>query len=143
MARYVVTVPSSKSAADAFAYMADMRLYPEWDRGIKKVEQTVGDGPGEGATFDVTIAGLGGRPATMRYVTTEYAPTTSVVLVGKGGGFTSVDRITVTPTATGCDVTYDAKLSLNGLLSPFNPLLGLIFNKVGDRAARGLRKVHA
>ncbi|MGA0862508.1 MAG: SRPBCC family protein [Ilumatobacteraceae bacterium] len=143
MARYVVTVPSSKSPDNAFAYMADMRLFIEWDRGIKKVEQVVGNGPGEGATFDVTVVGLGGRPATLRYVTTEWNPSTEVVLIGKGGGFTSVDRITVTPTATGCDVTYDAKLSLNGLLSPFNPLLGLIFNKVGDRAAKGLRKVHA
>lgn len=143
MARYVVTVPSSKSPSEAFAYMADMRLYTEWDRGIKKVEQVTGDGPGEGATFDVTVNGLGGRPATLRYVTTEFSPDTSVVLVGKGGGFTSVDRITITPTATGCDVTYDAKLSLNGLLAPFNPLLGLIFNRVGDSAARGLRKVHA
>ena len=143
MARYVVTVPSSKSPEHAFAYMADMRLFTEWDRGIKKVEQVTGDGPGEGATFDVTVAGLGGRPATLRYVTTEWKPSTEVVLVGKGGGFTSIDRITVTPTATGCDVTYDAKLTLNGLLSPFNPLLGLIFNKVGDRAAKGLRKVHA
>ena len=38
MPRYVVTVPSSKSPQDAFAYMSDMRLFTEWDKGIKKVD---------------------------------------------------------------------------------------------------------
>ncbi|MEY3691177.1 MAG: hypothetical protein RJB57_832, partial [Actinomycetota bacterium] len=54
--------------------------------------------------------------------------------------FTSVDRITVKPAESGCSVTYDAKLTFNGLLAPFNLALGLVFNKVGDSAAKGLRR---
>jgi hypothetical protein len=34
-------------------------------------------------------------------------------------------------------------LLLNGCLSPLNPLLGLVFNRIGDRAAVGLRRVLA
>lgn len=143
MPRYVVTVPSSKSAADAFAYMSDMRLYPEWDKGISKAELVEGSAPGLGAAYAVTVRGVGGRDTVFRYDTTEWTDGTSLLLVGKGGPFKSVDRITVAPTATGCDVTYDATLTFSGLLAPFNLALGLVFDKVGDRAARGLRRVLA
>ena len=36
MPRYVVTIPSSWTAERAYEYMADMRNYPEWDRGITR-----------------------------------------------------------------------------------------------------------
>jgi hypothetical protein len=57
--------------------------------------------------------------------------------------FTSIDRITIVPTATGCDVTYDAILTANWIIAPMNLLLGRVFDKVGDTATRGLRKVLA
>lgn len=139
MPKYNVTVNSSKSPQEAFAYMSDMRLYAEWDKGIKKVELVAGSEPGKGAAYDVTVAGFLGRDAVLRYETTEFDPDTNVLLVGRNSMFTSVDRITIEQTPTGCNVTYDATLTLNGLLSPMNVLLGLVFNKIGDRAARGLR----
>lgn len=140
MPRYVVTVPSSKTPEDAFAYMSDMRLFGEWDKGIKKADLVAGDSAGLGATYDVTVGGFGGRDLVLRYETTEFDPHSNVLLVGRSSLFTSVDRVTVTPTPTGCDVTYDAKLTFNGLLAPMNLALGLVFNKIGDRAANGLRK---
>jgi len=140
MPRYVVTVPSSWSPDRAYSYMADMTNYVEWDRGILRVTQTKGSGGGEGAVYEVTTRGFGGRDMLLTYETTEHDGATNVLLVGRNFMFTSVDRITVAPTATGCDVTYDAKLTFNGLLAPLNLPLGLVFNKVGDAAARGLRK---
>ena len=140
MPRYVVTVPSSWSPDRAYAYMADMTNYVEWDRGIMRVTQTKGSGGGEGAVYEVTTRGFGGRDMLLTYETTEHDGSTNVLLVGRNFMFTSVDRITVAPTATGCDVTYDAKLTFNGLLAPLNLPLGLVFNKVGDAAAKGLRK---
>lgn len=140
MPRYVVTVPSSWSPDRAYAYMADMTNYVEWDRGIMRVTQTKGSGGGEGAVYEVTTRGFGGRDMLLTYETTEHDGSTNVLLVGKNFMFTSVDRITVAPTATGCDVTYDAKLTFNGMLAPLNLPLGLVFNKVGDAAAKGLRK---
>ncbi len=140
MPRYVVTVPSSWSPDRAYSYMADMTNYVEWDRGILRVTQTKGSGGGEGAVYEVTTRGFGGRDMLLTYETTEHDGSTNVLLVGKNFMFTSVDRITVAPSATGCDVTYDAKLTFNGLLAPLNLPLGLVFNKVGDAAAKGLRK---
>ncbi|MEY3587625.1 MAG: hypothetical protein RJA47_221 [Actinomycetota bacterium] len=140
MPRYVVTVPSSKTPEEAFAYMCDMRLFPEWDKGIKKVVLVTGTEPGKGATYDVTVPGFRGKDSVLRYETTEFDPHSNVLLVGKNSIFTSVDRVTVAPSPSGCDVTYDATLTFNGILGPMNLFLGAVFNKVGDRAARGLRK---
>lgn len=140
MARYTVTVPSSKTPADAFAYMADMRRFTDWDPGISRVTQVGGDGAGPGAVFDVAVKGMAGRDTVIRYETVEYDAPRTVLLRGRNAMFTSVDRVTVTPTPVGCDVTYDAVLTLNGLLAPVNLLLGPVFNRIADRAAKGLRR---
>lgn len=140
MPRYVVTVPSSKSPKDVFSLMADMTTFSSWDPGISQVTQVTGTGPGPEAVFDVTVGALAGRPVRLRYETTEYSPDTCVVLVGKNTLFTSVDTITISPTSAGCDVTYDAQLTFNGVFAPMNLGLGLVFKKIGDRAAKGLRR---
>jgi hypothetical protein len=143
MARYVATIPSSKTPAEAFAYMADLRNFAEWDRGIIRVEQIKGSGAGLGTIFDITVKGMGGKDSVLRYETTEYDEPTNVLVKGRNWMFTSIDRVTVVPTATGCDVTYDAILTANWIIAPMNILLGRVFNKVGDSATRGLRKVLA
>ena len=52
----------------------------------------------------------------------------------------SLDTMTFSATQSGgtC-VTYDATLTLNGPRSALDPLLGLAFGRIGDRAAAGLR----
>ncbi|MEN9802779.1 MAG: hypothetical protein RLZ37_1904 [Actinomycetota bacterium] len=143
MPRYVVTVPSSKSAREVFALMADMTTFPSWDPGISKVVQVSGSGPGADAVFDVTVGSIAGRPLTLRYETKEFIADSRILLVGKNSLFTSIDSIDITPTSSGCNITYDAKLTFNGLLAPMNIGLGLVFNKIGDRAATGLRREFA
>jgi hypothetical protein len=123
--------------------MADMTTFPAWDPGISKVVQVAGSGPGVDAVFDVTVGSIAGRPLTLRYETREFVPDSRVLLVGRNSLFTSVDSIDITPTSSGCDITYDAKLTFNGLLAPMNLGLGLVFNKIGDRAATGLRREFA
>ncbi|MEY4633796.1 MAG: hypothetical protein RLZ18_1168 [Actinomycetota bacterium] len=140
MAHYVATIPSSLSAEAAFAYMCDLRNFAEWDRGIKKVEQVKGDGPGLGAVCDITVRGAGGRDDVLRYETLEFEAPRTILVKGRNNKFTSIDRVTVTPTATGCDVTYDAILTANGIYFFMNFALGRVFQKVGDAAVAGLRK---
>lgn len=137
MARYVVHVRSPKPAAEAFAYMADLSNFAEWDPGVAGVEQVQGDGPGPDAAFDVTVKGVG-RPLTLRYHVTAYDPPDKVVAKAQSRLLTSFDTITVRSDGDGSVVTYDAELKLNGLLGLADPLLGLSFNRIGDRAATGL-----
>jgi hypothetical protein len=51
---------------------------------------------------------------------------------------TSEDTISVEADGNGSIVTYDAVLKLKGLLGLSDPLLGLSFKQIGDRAAVGL-----
>jgi len=140
MARYVVRVRSPKSPAESFAYMADLSNFAKWDPGVVKVAQIEGDGPGPDAVFDVAVKGVGG-PLTLRYRTTVYEPPGLIVARAQSRLLTSLDTISVVGDGSGSVVTYDAQLTLNGLLGLADQLLGLSFKKIGDRAATGLIRV--
>jgi len=139
MARYVTRVRTPMSAEKAFAYMADLRRFAEWDPGVRRVVQVEGDGDGPEAVFDVTVATLG-PDLTLRYETTEYDAPRSCRVVAKSAFFTSDDRIRVEPDGDATVVTYDAELRLNGPLGLFDLGLRLVFGWIGDRAAAGLRE---
>jgi hypothetical protein len=142
MAKYTVSVESSKSVEEAFAYMADLRNFANWDPGVLTVNQVAGDGAGLGSSFDVAVKSVGGG-TVLRYETLEYDEPGNLLVEARNSKFTSIDRITVVAKDKGSIVTYAAELLLNGCLSPLNPLLGLVFNRIGDRAAAGLRRVLA
>lgn len=139
MARYATTVRTPQAPREAFAYLADLRNFAEWDPGVKAVRQVEGSGGGPGAVFDVTVAGIG-RDLTLRYVTEEYDAPRTLLVVARSTVFTSIDRITVEPDGAGSVVTYDADLRLNGVLRLGDLGLRLVFGVIGDRAAAGLRK---
>ncbi|MCH9721067.1 MAG: SRPBCC family protein, partial [Actinomycetia bacterium] len=52
MARYVTKVRTSRTPQEAFAYLADLRNFAEWDPGVKAVKQVEGSGGGPDAVFD-------------------------------------------------------------------------------------------
>lgn len=137
MARYAVTVRTPLDHTEAFAYMADLRNFAEWDPGVRRVRQVRGDGAGAEAAFDVVVKGIVGE-LTLTYEVTEYDEPNETVVVAKSPFLTSVDRITVVPEGNGSLVTYDAELTLNGLAGLFEPFLGLVFDRIGDKAADGL-----
>jgi hypothetical protein len=138
MARYVVHVRTPMSAAEAFAYMADLRNFAEWDPGVDRVEQVTGDGAGPGAAFDVAVK-VPGRTMTLRYDTIAFDDaSTTMTAFAENAWLTSEDTIIVESDGDGSIVTYDAVLRLKGLLGLSDPLLRLSFGHIGDRAAAGL-----
>jgi carbon monoxide dehydrogenase subunit G len=139
MARYVTSVATPLSAAEAFAYMADVTHFVEWDPGVKRVLRVAGDGAGVGAAYELTVQA--GGTTVMRYGVKEYEPPRRILLVARTSFLTSVDEVRVEPSGSGCIVTYDAKLTLNGPLGLFDPLLRLAFRRIGDRAAAGLKRM--
>lgn len=138
MARYVTSVRSPKHPEEAFAYMADLRNFAEWDPGVVAVDQRIGDGGGPDAEFAVKVKAVPG-PMTLVYQTLDHQEPHRVLVRADSPMLASVDEITVTPADGGCIVTYDAELTLKGLLRAFDPGLGLVFGRIGDRAAAGLR----
>jgi carbon monoxide dehydrogenase subunit G len=140
MARYIVSIRSPLTAEAAFEYMADLRNFAKWDPGVKHVTQVTGTGGGADAVFDVAVASVG-RTLTLRYVTKEFDQPRRVLIEAASRMFTSIDRISVAPGVDGCVVTYDAELKLNGPLRFADLLLKPAFQRIGDRAASGLRRV--
>jgi carbon monoxide dehydrogenase subunit G len=141
MARYVTTLRTPRPAEEAFAYLADLRSFAEWDPGVRRVVQVEGEGAGPGATFDVTVAGVGiGPDLTLRYRTVEFDPPHRLLVVARSAVLTSEDRIIVRSDDAGTLVTYDADLRLNGVLRVGDIGLRLVFGRIGDRAAAGMRR---
>jgi hypothetical protein len=142
MARYVVTVLSPWTASAAFAYMSDLRNFAEWDPGVKRVTQVAGSGGGPNAVFDVVVASGRGE-LELRYVTKEYEDPRLVLIEARSRLLTSVDRITIAALPSGCSVTYEAVLTLNGPLRYIDAALSPLFKRIGSRAAQGLVTVLA
>lgn len=136
MARYVTSVHTPMEAAEAFAYLADLSNLAEWDPGVSRARKVAGEGLG--ATYDVTVT-AGTRP-TLRYEVVEYEAPRRLRIVARTRTLESDDAIRVEPDGEGAIVTYDATLRLAGPLRIFDRALQLAFDRLGDRAAAGLRR---
>ena len=138
MARYVTTINSSMSVEDAFAYLADFSSVSEWDPSAVRAE-LLDPAPALGARYEVAVR-FAGREIELTYRTTEFERPSRVVLVAESSTVTSEDTITFEPSGTGSIVTYDADLRLKGVLKVGDSVLGLLFKRLGDDAAVGLRR---
>lgn len=78
-------------------------------------------------------------PADDRTRPRHFIPRVRVTLRGENATVVSLDTITCEPDRDGARVNYDADLKLKGPLKLADPLLGLAFKRVGDRALEGLR----
>ncbi len=137
MARYITTVRTAMPADEAFAYMADLENFAEWDPGVSSSTQVKGDGPGLDAAYDVRASG-----ADLRYETLEYDEPSRIVVQAQTTFFRSYDIIEVSPNDDGgCDVTYDATLELSGIFGIADIGLRLFFDNIGAKATTGLVKV--
>ena len=76
----------------------------------------------------------------MRYETVAVDAPWRIEVRAETATLLSVDVMTFVNDAGGCVVTYEADLSLKGALWLANPVLGLAFGRIGDRAAEGLRR---
>ena len=140
MARYTATVHSPWPATKAFDYLADLRNFEEWDPGVSSSKQVTGEGPGLGARYEVEANG-----ATLVYETETFDRPNELYVVARNRLIQSKDRITVASQTekgveSGSAVTYDAELVLNGPLKIFDPIFSLVFDRIGSKAADGLRK---
>jgi hypothetical protein len=137
MARYRTTVHSRYDVDQAFAYLADFSRCVEWDPGVVEARRLTEEPIGLGTRFGL-VASFLGRRVPLDYEVTAYEPDRRVTLTAENGLIQSVDEITFTATADGSDVTYDAQLRGRGAFRVVDPLLGLAFGRIGDRARDGL-----
>ncbi len=139
MARYVTSIDSPRDPDDLFAYLSDFANAKEWDPGVVDATRD-GTGPvAVGSEFRL-VARFMGRETPLTYVVTALDPPRSVTFRGENTSVISLDTITFEPHGDGTRVTYDADLKLKGPAKLADPILRLVFNRIGDAAAAGLQE---
>jgi polyketide cyclase/dehydrase/lipid transport protein len=139
MARYHATLETPRRRRDVAAYLSDFSTTQEWDPGVIEAER-LDHGPLTiGSRFRV-VARFLGRRAELTYLIVRHETDELVTLRGENATVISIDTMRFSDTPDGgTRVTYEADLTLKGPLRALDPLLRLAFNRVGDRAAAGLR----
>lgn len=139
MARYVTTIESPRPTADVFAYLSDFSTTQEWDPGVAEAER-LDEGPIVVGSRVRLVADFMGRKTPLVYEVTAIDPPHAITLRGENATVVSLDTMTFEPTAAGgTRIVYDADLTLKGPLRLADPVLKLVFNRIGDKAAAGLR----
>ncbi len=139
MARYRGTIRSSRSADEVFDYMAMFSNVCRWDPTAAEAHPIDDNPPGLGARFHVLVRWLG-REIPLEYTTTAFERPKRVVLRAENATTISEDTVTVASTGSGCEMTYVAQLKLKGAMRLIDPIFGLLFKRLGDNAAAGLRR---
>jgi uncharacterized protein YndB with AHSA1/START domain len=139
MARFVDAIDLPLPIGEAFDYLADFSHTAEWDPGVAEAERLTPGAPRQGSRFRVVVSFLG-RRLPLEYEIREFERPSRLVLVGGDEALRSIDEITFVPRAGGTRVTYEARLELTGIRRLADPLLHLLFQRIGSLAVRGLRE---
>jgi polyketide cyclase/dehydrase/lipid transport protein len=138
MARYLARIPVPIARSAAFTYLSRFDRAAEWDPGVEAGEMLTPEPVGVASQFQLVAVFLG-RRIPLVYEIVEYDRNERIALRAENGSVRSVDIITFEDADDGCVVVYDAKLDGKGLRRLADPLLALVFKRIGDRATTGLR----
>ena len=138
MARYTASIDSRLTPAAAFAYMASFDNAKEWDPSVIEARRLDSGDLRLGSSFRV-VSRFAGRPVPLEYQITRLEAPRLVTLTATRQAFESRDTIVVEPHGAGSRVTYEARLVFHGAARLAEPLMQLLFSRVGARAAASLR----
>lgn len=137
MARFRAAIAVPGGPEKTFEYLSDFARVADWDPGVVESEK-VGEGPvGVGTVFRVVSSFLG-RRVPLRYEVTELDAPRRIVLRGEGDRIRALDEISLEPTESGTRILWQARVELLGPWRLLDGLLDLVFQRVGERAVRGL-----
>ena len=140
MARYTTTIRSPWSVDQAFSYMSDFAHASSWDPSVVSAQRLDEKPPSLDAQFDLTVR-FAGRDTSLRYRITSFDPPRGVTFTSSTRALLSRDTLTFEPRAQGCEMRYSAELRFKGVAAIANPILGLLFRRLGDRARDSLREI--
>ena len=135
--KYAREIEVPMPADETFAYLADFAHAAEWDPGIVESRRLTPEPTAVGSRFEV-VALFRGNRQRFEYVVTEYEDGNRIALRGEGEKALSDDVITVTATADGTRVGYEADLRLKGVFRVAEPFLRSTVARMGDDALDGL-----
>ncbi len=143
MVSYRARVTSPRPPVEVFDYMARFANAAEWDPGVVDAIAVDPGAPALNSAYQLMVRSFG-KVVPLEYRIVEFDRPQRVVLSAENSMACSTDAIEVAPSQGGGSIlTYDARLELKGVLTLFNPVFGLSFRRIGDRAIVGLRSTLA
>jgi hypothetical protein len=120
-----------------FDFIADFCHAALWDPRTRSVRKLT-DGPiGCGTRFMLT-ADLLGLPLEFPYEISVFERPHQLVFEGSTRCFAYHERVSITVDGGGTSIEYRAQMRLQSLLVLGNPILSLIYQRIGDDATSGI-----
>lgn len=143
MAAYAGKITSPRPIEEVFAYLADFSNVEEWDPSCVSASSLNGSTPKKGARYAVTSRFLGSE-TDLIYAITEIDRPRRVLLTGENDSVLSIDEISFRSLSDGgTEVTYAADLRLKGARRVLDPLFGIAFRRLCERARARMEEVLA
>jgi hypothetical protein len=138
MPRYRTKMTVPRRPEEVFDYLARFSSAAQWDPSVVDAAMLTPEPVGIGSEFRLVVRSFGSeRPFV--YQITAFDRPRSVTLVAETAQVRSHDTITVEPAGAGSEIAYDAELNFRGMARLATPILALVFRRMGDAAAAGLR----
>lgn len=137
--RFRKTIEVARAPSEAFAYVADFSNTAEWDPGVAEARRLTEGPTAVGSRFEV-IALFRGKRHRFEYVVTELEKGRHVAVHADGERAVSHDVVTVEPSGGGSKVTYDAVSKMKGIYRLVEPVIAIVFRRMGNEALAGLKK---
>lgn len=113
-------------------YLKDFSNAEAWDPGTESCTRTDSGPVRVGSTWH-NVSKIAGVSTELDY-TLERLTDDTIVLVGRNDTATSTDTITVVPTpdGRGSRITYEAVIELSGAARIADPVMKIVFEKIGS-----------
>ena len=113
-------------------YLKDFSNAEEWDPGTESCTRTDSGPVAVGSTWH-NASKIAGVSTELDY-RLESLTGDTIVFVGHNETATSTDTITVVPgpEGAGSRITYEANIEMNGMAKLVDPIMKLVFEKVGN-----------
>jgi carbon monoxide dehydrogenase subunit G len=113
-------------------YLKDFGHAEEWDPGTESCTR-IDPGPVQVGSTWHNVSKIAGVSTELTYTLQQLTDDT-IVLVGSNDTARSVDTITVVPSpdGTGSRVTYEAVIELKGAAKVADPIMKIVFEKIGS-----------
>jgi uncharacterized protein YndB with AHSA1/START domain len=136
------TIDTTAPIGKVYAYLSDFTTTNEWDPGTVETKRISGKG-GVGTEYHNTSKFMG-RETELVYTTKVLDPDRRIVLEGVNKTVRATDTMTLSETAGGTRVVYNAQFAFNGLIGKVTPVLSPVlapaFKKLGDEAEVAMKR---
>lgn len=116
--------------ASVIDYLKDFSHAEEWDPGTDSCTR-IDDGPIVVGSRWANVSTIAGMTTELTYELRELGDR-RIVFVGENETATSTDTITVLPSGSGSQVTYEAEIVMHGVAKVATPVIKLVFEKIGS-----------